>query len=273
MGIFSFITRAMNEALETGFIEKMAELSKGDAQTSVFTNVRRIDDVFISEYAINEALLDDSPVWLLSDQGKILLCNPQSLTNNNNLIIPPVKGDYTLICDYNARQEDVRTNHFSYTRDPKIISNDIVAYTFNAENNILICSVSSDAVDRFKKILENRKKNRAPELSRITIEISRNNVFFSFRPLQSFIFSNYKIYIDGIKIGKIGNGESKILAMTAGQHELKLKNVFGLELSETVNFEIKQDQLLKFSCKYLPKAYIPIWFLLSKKVIELKKQT
>ena len=272
MGIFSFITGAMNEALEIGFIEKMSELAKGDAQTSVFTNVRRIDDVFISEYAINEALLDDSPVWLLSDQGKILLCNPQSLTNSDNLLIPPVKGNYTLICDYNARQKDVRTNHFSYTREPKTISNDIVAYTFNAENSILICSVNSDAVDRFKKILESRKKNRAPELSRITIKISRNNVFFSFRPPQSFIFPNYKIYVDGVKVGKVGNGESKILAMTSGRHELKLKNVFGLEMSETIHFEIEQDQHLKFSCKYLPKAYIPfIWFLFSKKVIELKK--
>ena len=264
MGIFKFITGIMNDAIEETFVENLIKLANGgDAQTSLFTNVRRIDDVFISNYAIDEALVDDSPVWLLSDQGKILLCK-----NDAEDIIPPVAGDYISIRDFNARRADVTTKHFSYTRDPKTISNDVFAYYFDAVKNILICTVNDDAVNTFKEIFERRKKNVSPELARTTIEISRNNVFFSFKPAQSHLFSNYGIYLDGVKVGSVGNGESKILAMTAGQHELKLKNFFGLERSETINFEIKENQHLNFFCRYSWAAYV---FLFNKKVIELTK--
>lgn len=254
----------MDDAIEKGFEENLVKLANGgDAQTSVFTNVRRIDDVFISKYAIDEALVDDSPVWLLSDQGKILLSK-----SDTEEIIPPVAGDYISIRDFNARRSDVGTEHFSYTRDPKTISNDVFAYCFDAATNILICTVNADAVDTFKKIFERRKKNMPPELARTAIEISRKKLFFCLSPFQSWLFSNYKVYLDGVKVGNVGSGESKILAITPGRHELKLQNFFGLEKSEAINFEIKENQHLNFSCRYLWMAYV---FMFNKKVIELAK--
>lgn len=257
----------MDDAIEETFKENLVKLANsGDAQTSVFTNVRRIDDVFISAYAIDEALVDDSPVWLLSDQGKILLSKSDA-----EEIIPPVAGDYISIRDFNARRSDVRTEHFSYTRDPKTISNDVFAYYFDAATNVLICTVNAEEVDTFKKIFERRKENLPPELARTAIEISRDNVFF-FIKCWNIDFGNYGVYIDGVKVDSIGNGESKILAVTAGQHKLKLKNFFGLERSEAINFELEENQRLKFSCRYLPKAYIPYSALLpGLKIIELTK--
>ena len=268
MGIVNFVTGLMDEAIETTFIENLDKLvNSGDPQTSVFTNVRRIDDVFISAYAIDEALADDSPVWLLSDQGKIFL----SKIADEREIIPPVPGDYIAIRDFNARRTDVETEHFSYTRDPKTISNDVFAYFFDAEKNILVCSVNADAVDTFKTIFKGRKEKILPELARTAIEISRGSVFFLIRE-WNFDFGDYGVYIDGVKVDSIGNGESKFLAVTAGQHELKLKNFFGLEKSEPLTFEISENQHLKFSCKYIPKAFIPCVFLFPNiKAIELTK--
>lgn len=277
MGLLDYLSNAAEDSLFEAVIgtfwEPMGNLIKNnDPNTVVFTNVRRIDDVTISSYAIDAAVDDDSPVWLLSDQGKILLTKVEADVDIARTIVPPKEGEYILICDYAATRTDFRGRHFSYIRVPNLISNDIVAYYLDIKEHILVCSTETNVVDTFKKIIEYRKKKIPSEFARTCIEIFREDKSFLRRPPRSWFFSNYKIYVDGVKVGKVGSGESKILAMTVGKHELKLKNIFGLEMSETIDFEIEQDQHLKFSCKYLPKAYIIwIWFLFSKNVIELKK--
>ena len=154
MGITNFFKGFLGDVRNFSFISEMESLAKkSDSQTSVFTNVRRIDDVHISSYAIDGALEDHSPVWLLSDQGKIFLAKAAPAVNVEQKTIPPVAGDYIFICDYNIRRQDFRTEHFSYTRDAKTISDDIFAYFFEPTENILICSVNDDAVKGFKKIL------------------------------------------------------------------------------------------------------------------------
>ncbi len=47
-------------------------------------------------------------------------------------------------------------------------------------------------------------------------------------------------------MARVGNGETKSLAISAGKHKLSLKiSWFG---SNTVRFEISEDQSLRFSC-------------------------
>lgn len=277
MGLLDYLANAAEDSLFEAVIgtfwEPMGKLLKSnDPNTVAFTNVRRIDDVAISSYAIDAAVDDDSPVWLLSDQGKILLTRATADVDIARTIVPPEKGEYILICDYAAARSDFRGRYFSYTRVPNLISNDIVAYYFDVKNHILVCSTEVEVVKTFKEIIEYRQKKLLPEITRTNIEISREDRIFFLRPWQSWsIFSNYDIYVDGVKVDEISSGESKFLAMTPGRHELRIRNVFGLEVSDTINFEIEKNQHLKFSCKYIPKAYIPVWFLFDKKVIGLTK--
>lgn len=167
MGIISAIKDTMMEATIDTFWEPMGNLLKSnDPNTVAFTNVRRIDDVAISSYAIDAAVDDDSPVWLLSDQGKILLTRATADVDIARTIVPPEKGEYILICDYAAARSDFRGRYFSYTRVPNLISNDIVAYYFDMQNHILVCSTETNVVDTFKRIIEYRHKKIIPEFAR-----------------------------------------------------------------------------------------------------------
>ena len=158
MGIFSFFKEIGNVKSLIQFENKINDLhDKSDPQTTGFTNVRRIDDVYISEYAINTALDDFAPVWLLSDQGKIFLSKAAPASEVEHKTIPPVAGEYIFICDCSAQHQDVTRKHFTYRRDPKTISNDIFAYLFDEKKNILVCTVNTEAVEIFKKIVAYRQ--------------------------------------------------------------------------------------------------------------------
>lgn len=236
-------------------IENLAD--NNDAQTSVFTNVRRLDDVYISSYAVDAALDDYSPVWLLSDQGKILLAKAAPASDVEHKTVPPAEGDYIFICDYNARRQDVRTRHFTYTRDPKTISDDVIAYFFYEEKNTLICTANSDAVAAFKKYLAYRQAKASPETARITIDVARSsqwsfNIFNWFMP--------FNVYVDGVKLGSVGSGKSKLFAMTEGEHELRIKTLLRLERSAPLRFNIAFNQHLKFKSEFATIALIPFGF-------------
>lgn len=256
MGIISSIKSGLNSITSVRFSRKMNKLIKNsDSQTVVFTNVRRVDDVAISSYAIDAALDDNSPVWLLSDQGKILLTKAASDVNIPSTIVPPIAGEYILICDYAATRTDFRGRHFSYTREPKLISDDSFAYVFDAEDKTLSCTANADAVDLFKEILEYRKTKAAPELSRITIEIFYDSKRDS---KVKFYYTEFGIYVDGVKLGNVEKGKSKIFAVTEGTHELKIKTFFSEDHSKPLSFDIAYDQHLKFSCGYTKIArWIP----------------
>jgi hypothetical protein len=56
----------------------------------------------------------------------------------------------------------------------------------------------------------------------------------------------YRILVDGVEMARVGNGETMSLAISAGKHELSLK--ISWCGSNTVRFEIFEDQSLRFSC-------------------------
>src|SRR5579883_1440742 len=57
---------------------------------------------------------------------------------------------------------------------------------------------------------------------------------------------NYAVVVDGKKIGKIGNGETKSFPIAAGEHMLKLKIAWCG--SNTVRFDAAESQTVKFLC-------------------------
>lgn len=273
MAILNVFKELFGDLRKINFIGKMELLAeKADPQTAVFTNVRRLDDVYLSEYAIDAALDDYSPVWLLSDQGKIFLAKAAPASDVEHKTVPPAEGDYIFICDYNARRQDIRTRHFTYTREPKTISDDVVAYLFDAEKNILICTANADAVEAFKKIVAYRQAKASPETARITIDISRNKQWSA---NSMTWFKAFNVYVDGVKIGSVDSGKSKMFAMTEGEHELRLKTIFGMERSEPVRFNIAFNQHLKFRSEFSTLALLPLvgcaTMLPSVKGIELIK--
>lgn len=271
MGIINYFKGFFNDISTLKFAMKMQDLSdKGDSQTSTFTNVRRVDNVFISSYAIDAALDDFSPVWLNSDQGKLLLLQVAPSFDVEHKIIPPLPGEYIFVCDYNAHRQDVKTKHFRYIRDAKTSSNDIFAYLFEESTNTLICTINPDATKTFKKIIEYRRAKASPETARVTIEVSRKNQW----TIMWEHFFSFNVYLDGIKIGTVSNGGTKLFGLLAGTHELKIKNFFGLEQSNPVSFDIQQNQHLKFSCKYSLWAQIFPYFSFLPKVkgIELEQK-
>ena len=258
MAIPNVFKDMLGDLKQINFLSKIENLAaKYDAQTSVFTNVRRIDDVYISSYSIDAALDDYSPVWLTSDQGKIFFAKAAPAVDVEHKTVPPVAGDYIFICDYNARRQDVHARHFTYTRDPKTISDDVVAYMFDEETNTLTCTANSDAVAAFKKFLAYRQAKASPETARITIDIARKsqtsfNCFNWFMP--------FSVYVDGVKLGTVGNGKSKLFAMTEGEHELRIKTLLRLERSAPLRFNIAFNQHLKFKSEFATLALIPFGF-------------
>lgn len=152
--ITSFLNGVANLMNETDFEVKIEEAVKNkDSQTVVFVNVCRIDDAKLSQYAIDTALNDNSPVFIKSDQGQAILVKADANNHVETSIVPPYKGEYIFVCDYNANRADVQCEHYSYTRDPRIISNDIFAYKYYEKERILCCTVKTDIVDAFKKLL------------------------------------------------------------------------------------------------------------------------
>lgn len=244
MGIISSIKSTINDINVIKFLRKMGKLAEISApQTLILTNVRRIDDIKISSYAIDAAVDDNSPVWLLSDQGKILLTKAAPDVDIARTIIPPVPGEYILICDYAANRKDFRGRHFSYIREPKIISSDVFAYLFNEDTNILICTVNDSAVNSFKKIIEYRQGQASPETARTTIEISRDEH-------GKLYGTEFRVYVDDVNLGKVAKSKSKIFAITEGEHKLKIKTFAGGDRSKSLSFNISYGQHLKFHCGY-----------------------
>lgn len=57
---------------------------------------------------------------------------------------------------------------------------------------------------------------------------------------------DYRVLVDRIEEAGIGNGETKTLEVSPGEHELLLK--IDWCRSNAVRFEISEDQTVKFSC-------------------------
>ena len=56
----------------------------------------------------------------------------------------------------------------------------------------------------------------------------------------------YRVLLDGIEIGRVGNGETKSFDVKPGQHHLALKIDWGS--SNAIDFGIANDQSVKFMC-------------------------
>ena len=158
VGLFGFLTKANNWMSNFNFTFTMEQLAKeGDAQTKVFTNICRVDGASISSYAVDTALDNNAPVYLLTDQGMVLLV--KSGVNNNlvNTIVPPVPGDYICFTDGASKCMNVETEYYRYIIDEIITSNDIYAYWYDDVKHVLYCSTNEKAVKEFEEVMSYRR--------------------------------------------------------------------------------------------------------------------
>lgn len=91
--------------------------------------------------------------------------------------------------------------------------------------------------------------------SKATIQISRK------WRLLNFMFAD-EVYIDGVKIGTVSNGQTKTFEVNPGAHKLQLKMTYPLITvfvrSKVVDFNIEKGQTLKFKRDYSFGARMPI---------------
>ena len=90
--------------------------------------------------------------------------------------------------------------------------------------------------------------NKSAKSSKTTIQIFRKWRFVG------FIFAD-NIYIDGIKVGKVSNGEaSSIIEVTPGIHQIQLKKNYsflaGFLRSRPTDFRIEEGEALKFNSDF-----------------------
>lgn len=98
-----------------------------------------------------------------------------------------------------------------------------------------------------------------------------------------FIYAD-NIYIDGIKIGKVSNGEaSKIFEVTPGIHQIQLKKNFsllsGFIRSNPMDFRIEQGEALKFESDFTFGTFSTImgfwffsWLFSGFKIIKIEQK-
>jgi hypothetical protein len=56
----------------------------------------------------------------------------------------------------------------------------------------------------------------------------------------------YRVLLDGLEIGRIGNGERKIFEVIPGQHRLAIR--IDWCATDAISFLAVQDQIAKFNC-------------------------
>jgi hypothetical protein len=74
---------------------------------------------------------------------------------------------------------------------------------------------------------------------------------------------DYRVLIDRIEVAGIGNGETKTLEVSPGEHDLSLK--IDWCRSNAVSFEISADQTVKFCCGSNlrgPRLVLAIYYVL-----------
>ena len=57
---------------------------------------------------------------------------------------------------------------------------------------------------------------------------------------------DYRFLLDGVEIGRVGNGGDRSFEVAAGRHQLMMKVDWGR--SNIVSFEVGLDQTMKFRC-------------------------
>lgn len=108
-----------------------------------------------------------------------------------------------------------------------------------------------------------------------TIQISRK-----WRWVDLFFAEN--VYVDGIKIGKVSNGQSKIFEVQPGIHKLQLKMNWsffsGFLRSRPTDFRIEEGNALRFTSDFTFGAFATItgfwmfsWLFSGFKVIKIEQ--
>ena len=67
----------------------------------------------------------------------------------------------------------------------------------------------------------------------------------------------YRIYLDGVKLGNVANGDSKEFEVPAGQHQVWAK--IDWCSSPTISFEVKEQQAKTYQIGVFPGANWLIW--------------
>ena len=75
------------------------------------------------------------------------------------------------------------------------------------------------------------------------IEIHRKSAWYG-------ILNDFKVYVDGSEIGRVGNGKAKTFTVTPGEHKLKVKITWWWDHSPEVAFTAANNTLSKFQCRF-----------------------
>ena len=67
----------------------------------------------------------------------------------------------------------------------------------------------------------------------------------------------YRIYLDGVKLGNVANGDSKEFEVPAGEHQVWAK--IGWCSSPTISFEVKEQQAKTYQIGVFPGANWLVW--------------
>lgn len=96
-----------------------------------------------------------------------------------------------------------------------------------------------------------------------------------------FLFAA-NVFVDGIQVGKLSNGQTKIFEVTPGVHKLQLKMnwsfMSGFLRSDATDFRINAGDALKFNCNFKFGAFatvtglwMPISLFSGFKVIKIEQ--
>ncbi len=107
--------------------------------------------------------------------------------------------------------------------------------------------------------------NVAPPVNNSNVANSSNatttiQIFRKWRFVDFLYAAN--VFIDGIQVGKVSNGQTKIFEVTPGVHKLRLKMNWsffsGFLRSREMDFRIEKGDALKFNCDFNFGAFMTI---------------
>lgn len=90
------------------------------------------------------------------------------------------------------------------------------------------------------------KENNGSHIGKIEppkIEIYRKSAFYGF-------LNDFKIYVDGIEIGRIGSGKKEVFSVEPGNHKIKVKITWWWDHSQEIAFTADNNTCTNFQCSF-----------------------
>lgn len=130
------------------------------------------------------------------------------------------------------------------------------------EDGAKFCDSCGNAVEA--ESISNAAEPVSNSDSKTTIQIFRKWRFVDFLYAAN-------VFVDGIQIGKVSNGQTRIFDVTPGVHKLQLKMnwsfLSGFLRSREMDFRIERGDALKFNCDFNFGAFMTITCLFMWKAL------